>query len=67
MGTPAKKVGSRSLIDTGEADLAISESNFSANSKPYAKRLEPMNQGPGGEGGWLMKKTRVKNLMTLSL
>jgi hypothetical protein len=35
--------------------LTISDSIFSANSKPYSKRLSPMNQGPRGD--FLMKKT----------
>jgi hypothetical protein len=28
--------------------LAISESNFSENSKPFAKRFKSVNQDPGG-------------------
>jgi hypothetical protein len=35
--------------------LAIFESIFSANTKPYAKRLQPVNQGPRGD--CLIKKT----------
>jgi hypothetical protein len=41
--------------------LAISASIFSAITKSYA--IQPVNQGP--RGNFLMKKTRVENLVSL--
>jgi hypothetical protein len=43
--------------------LAIFESIFSANTKPYAKRFQPVNKGSMGD--CLMKKTGGRNTVPL--
>jgi hypothetical protein len=55
LGNLKKNFGFRGVIDPAETDLATLVSNISANTKPYAKRVWPVNQGPI----WvlLMKKT----------
>jgi hypothetical protein len=53
----------RSHWNHGSRPFQTNISNFSANSKTYAKRLWPVNQGP--RVGWLMKKTKgLKSLDT---
>jgi hypothetical protein len=43
-------------LTTRDQILAILKSIFSAKTKPYEKRLQPVNQGP--RGSCLMKKNR---------
>jgi hypothetical protein len=58
--------GLSGVIDTAQAKIGDFKSNIFTNSKPYAKRLKSVYQGPGGSC-LMKKKPEVENLVTLSL
>jgi hypothetical protein len=62
MGTLSKKKKTETVVSLRPLDKILM--NISANSKPYAKQLHPVNESPTRD---CLGEKKVENLVTLSL